>query len=51
MRVSMMLALLSMRHSAPTPAMIAAVASGVKKGSTAVSRCNYFIEGGRQGSG
>jgi hypothetical protein len=32
--VSMMLARLSIRHKAPTPAMIAAVASGVKNGST-----------------
>ena len=45
MRVSMTLARLSIRHNALTPAMIAAVTSGVKNGSTAAIQQGHFIEG------
>jgi hypothetical protein len=41
----MTLARLSIRHNALTPAMIAAVTSGVKNGSTAAIQQGHFIEG------
>ena len=40
----MTLARLSIRHNALTPAMIAAVTSGVKNGSTAAIQQGHFIE-------
>jgi hypothetical protein len=45
----MTLARLSIRHNALTPAMIAAVTSGVKNGSTAAIQQGHFIEGASTG--